>query len=236
MKLHHSTLIVTLSTMVFTAASSRAETITLTDGSLLQGELGAPSEVTIQTPNGERRVAFALLPAELQKIYWTKSAAIASGPDSTGGVTPVPNPVSAAVAAAVLAEEELALLSTEVNLDTWAQIAAIGSFRDKAEKRGAGGLVVTKAFNALEENWVSVYSLKHPIGAAGNWNEQLAKARTMQARTTQFMQKRWLELFVKAGEAVARRDSNEFAVTVRELKRSGLTAAVDAPKNFFTAK
>ena len=45
---------------------------------------------------------------------------------------------------------------------------------------------------------------------------------------------RALESFIKAGEAVAARDSNGFATHVRELKRNGL--AVENPRNFFTAK
>jgi hypothetical protein len=83
-----------------------------------------------------------------------------------------------------------------------------------------------------------VYSPKDAVGAAGNWNEQVARARVLAARTPQFMQKRWLELFIRAGEAVARRDSNEFAVALRELKRSSV-AGQPGPangKNFFTAK
>ena len=48
------------------------------------------------------------------------------------------------------------------------------------------------------------------------------------------MQRRWLELFIKAGEAVARRDSNEFAAAIRELKRSRVAA--ENSRNFFTAK
>jgi hypothetical protein len=70
----------------------------------------------------------------------------------------------------------------------------------------------------------------------GDWNEQVGRAKELQNRTTQFMQRRWLELFIKAGEAVARRDSNEFAVCIRELKRSSLTAAAEPTRNFFTAK
>jgi hypothetical protein len=64
--------------------------------------------------------------------------------------------------------------------------------------------VVTKAFNALDENWVSVYSPKDAVGTAGNWNEQIARARALQERTTQFLQRRWLELFIRAGEAVGK--------------------------------
>jgi hypothetical protein len=133
--------------------------------------------------------------------------------------------------------DELLNLANEVNLDTWEQVASIGSFRDRPEKRGTGGLVVTKAFNAIEENWVTVYSPKDPVGQAGNWDAQVARARQLQTPGTQFMQRRWLELFIKAGEAVSRRDSNEFASMVRELKRSPLTtASLETPRNFFTAK
>ena len=57
------------------------------------------------------------------------------------------------------------------------------------------------------------------------------------AQTSVFMQRRWLENFIKAGEAVARQDSNEFAMAVRELKRNPLApASLENSRNFFTAK
>jgi hypothetical protein len=87
---------------------------------------------------------------------------------------------------------------------------------------------VTKAFNAIEENWVSVYSPKDTVGQAGNWDAQIARAKALQERAPQFLQKRWLAVFIKAGEAIARRDSNEFALLVRELKRSPLSVATAA--------
>ena len=133
-----------------------------------------------------------------------------------------------------VADEEIASLANDVNLEAWAHIASIGSFRDKPEKRGTGGLVVTKAFNAIEENWASVYSPKDVIGQAGDWSAALAKAKAMQARPVQFLQKRWLDSFVKAAEAVAARDSGEFAIHIRDLKRANL--AGETTRNFFTAK
>jgi hypothetical protein len=223
MKTINPSLVVALSSLLFTA-TSRAESIALSDGTMLEGELQPPAAVTIRTAEGERQVAFALLPAHVQKIYWAKGAPAAR--------TALQVPASGSA----ITDEELATLAAEVNLDTWAQIAAIGSFRDKPEKRGAGGLVVTKAFNAIDENWVSVYSPKDQVGAIGNWNEQITRARALQERTTQFLHRRWLELFIKAGEAVARRDSNEFAQRVRELKRSRATASAETTRNFFTAK
>ena len=217
----NSTLIVSLSALVLTSASAvRAEVIHLADGTIFEGELAPPTEVTINTASGPRKVAFALLPRELQRTYWAK----------VGEATNDPAPV----AGASVTDEEIAGLANEVNLEVWGQVTAIGSFRDKPEKRGTGGLVVTQAFNAIEENWASVYSPKDVVGQSGNWDAQLTTARSLLTRPTQFVKKRWLESFIKAGEAVAARDSNGFATHVRELKRNGLP--VENPRNFFTAK
>jgi hypothetical protein len=210
---------------------AEADSIKLNDGTVIEGTLGAPTEVTIRTPSGDKRIAFSQLPAVVQKTYWAK-ATVAAG-------TPVP---AVAATAAAVADDEIAALANDVNLETWATVASIGSFRDKPEKRGPGGIVVAKAFNAIEENWATVYSPKDPIGMAGDWTEQTARARTLIERNPQFMQRRWLDLFVKAGEAVSRRDSNEFASAVRELKRERLSvsaatglptaSATMAPENF----
>lgn len=217
----NSNLIVSLSALVLTSVTAaRAEVIRLADGTILEGELAPPTEVTVNTASGPRKVAFILLPRELQRAYWAKAGEATNDP--------------APVAGAAVADEEIAALANEVNLEVWGQVTAIGSFRDKPEKRGTGGLVVTPAFNALEENWASVYSPKDTVGQSGNWDAQLTNARLLLTRPTQFVKKRWLESFIKAGEAVAARDSNGFATHVRELKRNGL--AVENPRNFFTAK
>ena len=67
MKTIHSTLIVSLSSW-FLAASVpvRAEAIPLADGTVLNGELVPPVEVAVKTAAGERKVAFSLLPADVQ--------------------------------------------------------------------------------------------------------------------------------------------------------------------------
>ena len=214
-------LIVSLSSWLLAASLPvRAEAIQLTDGTVLNGELTPPTEVIVKTATGEQKVAFALLPVDLQKVYWAKGVEVKSDAQ-----TQAPTPVS---------DEEIASLSNEVNLEAWAHVASIGSFRDKSEKRGTGGLVVTKAFNAIEENWASVYSPKDAVGQAGDWSGPLAKARAFQARPVQFVQKRWLDSFIKAAEAVAVRDSNEFAAQIRDLKRTRFAA--ETPRNFFTAK
>ena len=114
--------------------SLRAEVFKLADGTSLAGTLGVPSEVTIKTNAGERKVAFALLPPEVQRRYLPQTEAPAA-PE--------------AVTAGPVADAEMEALANEVSLDFWTQVAAIGSFRDKPEKRGAGGLVVMKAFNAI---------------------------------------------------------------------------------------
>lgn len=217
----NSTLIVSLSSWLITATlPARAEAIQLNDGTVLNGQLAPPAEVVIKTADGERKVAFALLPVDVQKVYWAK-AEEAKSDGQPMKTTPV-------------ADEEIASLANEVNLEAWASVASIGSFRDKPEKRGTGGLVVTKAFNAIEENWASVYKDKDVVGQARDWSAALVKARAMQARPIQFLQKRWLDSFVKAAGAVAARDSAEFAIHIRDLKRASLAGG--SPRNFFTAK
>lgn len=217
MKTNPTTLIVSLSSLALTTALLSADVIRLNDGTTIEGQLRAPVEVTVQTVAGEKKVAFALLPAELQKLYWAKAGEVESAEPSA------PGPVT---------DEELAALANDVNLETWVQVAAIGSFRDKAEKRGSGGLVTSKAFNALDETWVTVYSPKDPVGEARNWDEPVARAKQILARNPQFVQRRWLEAFVKAGEAVARRDSTEFALLVRELKRSHVASDKPVQNNY----
>ncbi len=217
----NSTLIVSLSSwLLATSLPARADAIQLNDGTVLDGQLAPPVEVVIKTAVGERKVAFALLPIDLQKVYWAKAEDVKSDAQPTK--------------TAPVADEEIASLASEVNLEAWVHVASIGSFRDKAEKRGTGGLIVTKAFNAIEENWASVYSPKDAVGLAGDWGSSLIKAKAMQARPVQFLQKRWLDSFVKAAEAIAVRDSGEFATHVRDLKRANL--AGEPVRNFFTAK
>ena len=215
------TLIVSLSSWLLAASlPACAETIQLTDGTVLDGELAPPLEVVVKTASGDRKVAFAALPLGMQTVYWAKAAEL--------------KVESQSASTTAVSDEEIVSLSNEVNLEAWSHVASIGSFRDKPEKRGTGGLVVTKSFNAIEENWASVYSPKDAVGQSGNWSGPLAKARAMQARPVQFLQKRWLDAFIKAGEAVAVRDSGEFAAQVRDLKRAKFAA--ETPRNFFTAK
>lgn len=225
MKTTRTTLIVSLSTLALSTAFLSADVIRLNDGTTIEGQLRAPAEVAVQTPDGEKKVAFALLPAELQKLYWSKAGEAKAAAVETSEPA-APGPVT---------DEELAALANDVNLETWVQVAGIGSFRDKAEKRGVGGLVTTKAFNALDETWVTVYSPKDPVGEARNWDEPVSRAKQILARNPQFLQRRWLEAFVKAGEAVGRRDSTEFAVLVRELKRSHVASDKPVQNNYSKA-
>lgn len=212
----------------------QAEVIRLGDGTVLNGQIAEPVEVTIRTADGDRKVPFTLLPADLQKAFAAKIAGLKVAADAK--VVPAP------AALAAVTDEEIVALASEVSLATWEKVASISSFRDKPEKRGTGGLVVTPAFNALTENWVSVYSPKDPVGLAGDWMAQVARAKALQERPQQFVQRRWLELFIKAGEAVSKRDSDAFSSAVRELGSTPLKtigASVDgstAGKNFFTAK
>ncbi len=203
--------------LAMTAPLASAATITLADGTVLEGELGPPVTVSIITSAGAhaQNVPFAQLPAELQARYWKSPAAAAVM--KTGPVT----------------NDEIVALATSVNFKTWAQVTAVPSFRDRPEKRGPGGLVVTPAFNAIAENWASVYPAGHalaipvPVAPAPpiqpTWQEPLARAKALLARSTQGLQKYWLEDFVLAAEAIAKKDSAAFAAQFRSLKESRLS-------------
>jgi hypothetical protein len=187
------------------ARVATAERIRLNDGTTYEGELGAPVAVTIQTATGAVQVPFASLAPETQRLYWQKK----------------PEPAAAA-AAGPITNDDLAALSVSVHLKTWAQITAFGSFRDKPEKRGVGGLIVTKAWNAIEENWAGVYAEGHALAMRKHWQEAIERAKALLARQPQYLQKRWLETFIEAAEALNERDSAEFAQKVRALKASPL--------------
>jgi hypothetical protein len=133
MKPINPSLVVSLLTVAFATFAARAESIRLADGTVLEGELGAPSEVSIKTAEGERRVAFSQLSAEAQKSVWAKWTLAGQGAEAAAAA-----PQLAAALAGPAVEEALSALASEVNLETWEHIAAIGSFRDKPEKRGAG--------------------------------------------------------------------------------------------------
>lgn len=180
-----------------------ADQIRLSDGTVYEGELAAPVTVTIKTAEGEHTVPFAQLPPQLQAAYWRKPASAA----------PVAGPVQ---------NEEIAALAASVNLKTWSLVTAYGSFRDKPERRGTGGLVVTKAFNAIEENWPGVYSAGHALAQTQHWQSALDRANALLARPNQYLQKRWLEGFVGAAQAVQQKDSAEFARNVRLLRQHPL--------------
>jgi hypothetical protein len=180
-----------------------ADQIRLSNGTVYEGELAAPVTVTIKTAEGDQTVPFAQLPPNLQATYWK----------SSGPVAAVAGPVQ---------NEEIAALAASVNLKTWSLVTAYGSFRDKPERRGTGGLVVTKAFNAIEENWAGVYPAGHALAQSHHWQAALDRANALLARPNQYLQKRWLEGFVGAAEALQRKDSAEFARNVRLLKQHPL--------------
>ncbi len=202
MKNNLSTTTVVLLGIISTGAI--ADQIRLANGTVYEGELAPPVMVVIKTAAGDKQVPFAQLPPELQAIYWKKQDA-------------------AAVVAGPVSNEEIAALASSVNLKTWAQVTAFGSFRDKPEKRGPGGLVVTKAFNAIDDNWAGVYAEDHALANVHHWQEALTRANAMLARPVQYLQKRWLEEFVGAAEALGKKDSAEFSRRVRTLKASPIT-------------
>jgi hypothetical protein len=183
--------------------AAEADQIRLANGTVYEGELAAPVTVVVKTADGDKHVPFAQLPPELQAVYWTK-------------IEPVP------AAVGPVTNDEIAAIAASVNLKTWAQVTAFGSFRDRPEKRGPGGLVVTKAFNAIEDNWAGVYSEEHALAGVRHWQDALMRAKAMLARPVQHLQKRWLEEFAAAAEALGKKDSAEFSRRVRALKASPL--------------
>lgn len=205
---HRSGLFSSMATVLaMTAPLASAATITLADGTVLEGELGPPVTVSIITSAGAhaQNVPFAKLPAELQARYWKSPAAAAVM--KTGPVT----------------NDEIVALATSVNFKTWAQVTAVPSFRDRPEKRGPGGLVVTPAFNAIAENWAGVYPAGHALAIQPTWQEPLARAKALLMRPTQGVQKYWLEQFVLAAEAIEKKDTAAFVLHIRSLKGSILS-------------
>lgn len=127
---------------------------------------------------------------------------------------------SESIVGGVVTGEEIAALANDVNLPAWTQLA------------------VSRDFTSIEEGWVSVYSPKDAVGAARDWSAQLKVARLLSDRTKLAAQKRWLGLFIKAGEAIRRNDSVQFTAALRALE-SDIPAgriAISANQNFFTAK
>ena len=116
--------------------------------------------------------------------------------------------------------DSLATLANEVNLAAWTQIAASQDFR------------------TLEESWVAVYSPRDPVGAAQDWKTQVQAARVLTSGPVAPAQQRWLARFIKAGEAVARKDSPKFMAAVRAMENEAATSrtVLAANQNFFTAK
>ncbi len=129
-------------------------------------------------------------------------------------------PTAEPLSVGVVTEEALAALANEVNLPAWTQIAP------------------AKDFAAIEETWASVYSPKDAVGQARNWGTQVKQARSLVVRATQAEQKRWLTLFIQAGEAIGRKDAVQFGTALRALKNDAPAArtALAANQNFFRAK
>lgn len=124
------------------------------------------------------------------------------------------------IVSGVLTADELAALANEVNLPAWTQLA------------------ITRNFTTIEEGWASVYSPRDAVGVARDWSAQVKMARLLTARANKATQRRWLELFIKAGEAVSRNDAIQFTAALRamESESSPDRIAFAASRNFFTAK
>lgn len=138
-------------------------------------------------------------------------------PAETG--RPAEAPAESIVSGAVTGEE-LAALANDVNLPAWMQLA------------------LSRDFTSIEEGWVTVYLPKDPVGAARDWSEQVKTARSLSVRAGKTEQRRWLGLFIKAGEAIGRRDASQLSATLRALQSDlsvGRIAIATTP-NFFTAK
>ena len=130
------------------------------------------------------------------------------------------DPQIESTATGVVIGEELTSLANEVNLWTWTQLAR------------------SRDLTAIEESWVVVYSPKDPVGVARDWGTQVKRARSLNTRTATSVQKRWLGLFIKAGEAVERKDTAQFTVALHALEDDipAKRTALAALPNFFTAK
>lgn len=116
--------------------------------------------------------------------------------------------------------DELAALANDVNLPAWAQLA------------------LSPSFTSIEEGRVAVYSPKDAVGTARDWDTQVKVARHLAGRTRTPGQRHWLNLFIKAGEALARKDALRFASAVRALESEPWVGriAIAGNPNFFTAK
>jgi hypothetical protein len=128
-------------------------------------------------------------------------------------------PAESSVRGAV-ANDDLAALANDVNLPAWTQLAS------------------SRSFTTIEEGWVAIYSPKDAVGAARDWSAQLKVARSFAGRTRTSGQRHWLDLFIKAGEAVGRQDAPQFTAALRALESDSPSGriALAANPNFFTAK
>jgi hypothetical protein len=127
---------------------------------------------------------------------------------------------SESMVAGTVTSDDLAALANEVNLSAWTQLA---TGRD---------------FSTIEENWALVYSPKDEVGAARDWRPQVSVARSLAARAASAGQRRWLGLFVQAGEAVGRKDAAKFTAALRALsgEAPASRSALASNSNFFRAK
>jgi hypothetical protein len=136
-----------------------------------------------------------------------------------GAGTPADTDAESVVRGAV-SNEELTALANDVNLAAWTQLAA------------------SRDFTTIEEGWVAVYSPKDPVGAARNWSVQVQAARSLTVRASGASQKRWLSLFIRAGEAVGRKNTDQFTAALRALQSDSQPGSIAfvSDQNFFTAK
>lgn len=124
------------------------------------------------------------------------------------------------IVSGLLTTDEIVALANEVNLTAWTQLA------------------VSRDFTSIEEGWVSVYSPKDAVGVARDWSVQVKMARSLVGRANRANQRRWLELFIEAGEAVRRKDTTHFTAALRALQSDAPAGRPPfaANRNFFTAK
>ncbi len=130
------------------------------------------------------------------------------------------DPQAESIVRGAVTNEELSALANEVNLPAWTQVAT------------------SRDFTTIDESWVAVYSPKDAVGEARNWSPQVATARSLAARATKASQKRWLGLFIRAGEAIAKKDAVQFVAAVRALENDGPSGQIAFATilKFFTAK
>jgi hypothetical protein len=179
----NSTLIVSLSALVLTSATAvRAEVIRLADGTILEGELAPPTEVTINTASGPRKIAFRSAPARTATAYWAKAGEAPNDPAPVAGTS--------------VTDEEIAALANEVNLEVWGQVTAIGHFATSPRSAELAAWWSHRP-STLSKKTGPRFIRQRCVGQSEIGTCNSRPRALLLTRPTQFVKKRWLESFIK---------------------------------------